>query len=107
LPNVLMEAQSQGIACVATTVSAIPELIRHAVTGMLVAPESPDQLARALEALIVDPARRHALGEAGRARVAAEFALEANLDRLAQKFGLGRAPAAGARVSAQAAELNR
>ena len=104
LPNVLMEAQSQGIACVATSVSAIPELITHAATGMLVAPESPDQLARALEALIVDPARRHALGEAGRARVAAEFALDANLDRLAQKFGLGQAPDARARVSTQAAE---
>ena len=27
LPNVLMEAQSQGLACISTTVSAIPELI--------------------------------------------------------------------------------
>jgi glycosyltransferase involved in cell wall biosynthesis len=88
LPNVLVEAQSQGIACVATNVSAIPELIRHAATGILVAPESPDELARALEALIVDPVRRQALGDAGRARVTAEFALVANLDRLAQKFGL-------------------
>ena len=93
LPNVLVEAQSQGVACIATTVSAIPELIRHGVTGMLVAPESPDQLARALESLIADPALRHALGEAGRARVTAEFALEANLDRLARKFGLGSAAA--------------
>lgn len=88
LPNVLVEAQSQGVACVATTVSAIPELIRHDHTGVLVAPESPDELACALEALIVDPARRRALGEAGRQRVAAEFALESNLDRLARKFGL-------------------
>ncbi|MBI3375795.1 MAG: glycosyltransferase family 4 protein [Betaproteobacteria bacterium] len=88
LPNVLVEAQSQGVACVATTVSAIPELIMHDHTGVLVAPESPDELARALEALIVDPARRRALGEAGRLRVSAEFALEANLDRLARKFGL-------------------
>jgi glycosyltransferase involved in cell wall biosynthesis len=101
LPNVLVEAQSQGIACVATTVSAIPELIRHAVTGMLVAPESPDQLARALEALITDPVRRHALGEAGRARVSAEFALEVNLDRLARKFGLGRATERGAEFAAE------
>ena len=91
LPNVLVEAQSQGLACVATRVSAIPELIRHAASGVLVAPESPDEFARALEALIVDPARRHHLGEAGRARVTADFALEVNLDRLAQKFGLAHA----------------
>ena len=29
LPNVLAEAQSQGLACVATRVSAIPELLRY------------------------------------------------------------------------------
>src|SRR6185295_15381951 len=33
LPNVLAEAQSQGVACVATRVSAIPELVRDGVTG--------------------------------------------------------------------------
>jgi glycosyltransferase involved in cell wall biosynthesis len=39
LPNVLMEAQSQGLACVATRVSAIPELVRDGETGVLVAGE--------------------------------------------------------------------
>jgi len=50
----------------------------------------PEALARALEALIRDPARRRALGEAGLARVRGDFVLEANLERLAVKFGLGR-----------------
>ena len=45
-------------------------------------------LAQALDALIRAPARRHALGAAGQARVGAEFAFEANLDQLAQRFGL-------------------
>ena len=88
LPNVLAEAQSQGLACVATAVSAIPELVEDGKTGVLVAPESPQELARALEELIRDPARRRALGEAGRARVNARFGLEANLQRLSQRFGL-------------------
>jgi glycosyltransferase involved in cell wall biosynthesis len=90
LPNVLMEAQSQGLACVATRVSAIPELVDDGRSGVLVGENDPEALARALEALIRDPARRRALGEAGLARVRAEFALEANLERLAGKFGLGR-----------------
>ena len=34
-----MEAQSQGLACVATAVSAIPELIDDGKTGLLVPPE--------------------------------------------------------------------
>ncbi|HWI37355.1 MAG TPA: glycosyltransferase family 4 protein, partial [Burkholderiales bacterium] len=87
LPNVLAEAQSQGLACVATRVSAIPELL----TDVLVQENDAAALAGALEALIRDPARRRALGEAGRARVRALFTLEANFGRLAQKFGLERA----------------
>ena len=91
LPNVLAEAQSQGLACVATRVSGIPELIDDGSTGVLVAPEAPEALARALGALIADPARRRELGEAGRRRVAEKFALESNIVRLARKFGLGAA----------------
>lgn len=88
LPNVLAEAQSQALACVATSVSAIPELVEHGKTGLLVAPESAQELARALEALIRDPGRRRALGEAGRERVRSRFGLEANVVRLSRRFGL-------------------
>ena len=88
LPNVLAEAQSQGLACVATSVAGIPELIEDGQTGLLVEPESPVALALALEALIVDPARRRALGEAGQRRVRAEFGLDENIERLARRFGL-------------------
>lgn len=88
LPNVLAEAQSQGLACVATRVSAIPELVRDGETGVLVDENDPEALARALETLISDPARRRALAQAGQARVAEAFALEANLEPLARRFGL-------------------
>ena len=91
LPNVLAEAQSQGLACVATHVSGIPELIEHGTTGLLVATEAPDELARALESLVRDPARRRALGEAGRRKVTENFGLETNIAHLARKFGLGQA----------------
>jgi glycosyltransferase involved in cell wall biosynthesis len=88
LPNVLMEAQCLGLPCVSTRVSAIPELIEHAVTGLLVEPEAAGPLAEALAALIADPSRRAAIGERGRARVAERFGLARNIERLARKFGL-------------------
>lgn len=88
LPNVLMEAQSQGLACLATDVSAIHELIDDGRTGVLVPPQDAPALARALEALIRNPQRRQVLGEAGRARVADAFGLQSNIERLARKFGL-------------------
>lgn len=90
LPNVLMEAQSQGLPCVATRVSAIPELIEHEVTGLLVEPESPRALSDALQVLIRNPARRYALGNAGRACVTEKFGMDSNIERLAEKFGLSR-----------------
>lgn len=89
LPNVLAEAQSQALACVATRVSAIPELVRDGQTGLLVEENDPVALARALEALITNPARRRALGQAGQSRVVESFALDASLEPLARKFGLG------------------
>jgi glycosyltransferase involved in cell wall biosynthesis len=89
LPNVLAEAQSQGLACAATAVSAIPELVEDGVTGILVPPESPVALAQALRSLMIDPVRRAALGAAGRERVRMRFQLEPNLERLARRFGLG------------------
>jgi len=87
LPNVLMEAQSQRLACIATTVCGIPELIEDGVTGLLVAPGEPAALAAALAGLIGDPARRAALGAAGEQRVRGSFAMTAGIDHLARYFG--------------------
>ena len=86
LPNVLMEAQSQELPCIATAVSAIPELIEDAVTGLLVPPSDPPALAAAIRSLIEDPTRARALGEAGARRVRERFGHAANLDRLAARF---------------------
>jgi glycosyltransferase involved in cell wall biosynthesis len=82
LPNVLMEAQSQGLACVSTAVSAIPELIRDGETGLLVPPDDVPALAAALERLIREPGLREKLGAAGEARVRAVFAHDATVDDL-------------------------
>ena len=91
LPNVLLEAQSQRLACVATDVSGIPELIVPGVTGLLVPPADPAALAGALAALIRDPARRAALGGAGERRVRTRFSPSAGIDLLARRFGLAPA----------------
>ena len=87
LPNVLLEAQSQGLACVATRVSAIPELIRDTETGVLVPPGDPAALGAALADLIHNGDRRAALGAAAERRVRAAFSHEAELDALAARFG--------------------
>ncbi|WP_322096646.1 glycosyltransferase family 4 protein [Pelagibius sp.] len=82
LPNVLMEAQSQGLACLATRVAAIPELINDGTSGVLVPPEDPGALGDALAALIGDPALRAKLARAGEARVRQNFDMKRGIDAL-------------------------
>jgi glycosyltransferase involved in cell wall biosynthesis len=86
LPNVLLEAQSQRVACLSTRVSGIPELIVDGVTGVLIEPRSPAALAQALSRLIDDPPLRRSLAAAGLARTTTRFSLQAGADRLAGRF---------------------
>ena len=73
LPNVLLEAQSYGLAVVATVLSGIPELIIDRVNGLLVQPGDTAALTAALQSLIIDTKTRRRLGLAGRKLVAAKF----------------------------------
>jgi len=86
LPNVLMEAQSQGLACVATDLSAIPEFIRDGSNGLLVPESDATALAAALGRLATDPDLRQRMGAQGYQHVRTSFTLDAGIDRLADKF---------------------
>ena len=66
----LVEAASQGLACLSTPVSGIVELIRDGENGVLVEPDDPDALAGAMTALITDPAARDRLGQEARSACA-------------------------------------
>src|SRR5690606_17501142 len=86
LPNVLMEAQSQRLACLSTPVGGVPEVIRSGETGLLVQPENSAALADALVRLVRDPDLRERLGRAGEAHVRANFDSRAGLRTLAALF---------------------
>ena len=73
LPNVVMEAQSQGLAVVTTPVSGAPELIEDGVNGVFVEPDAPAELARAIERLGRTPDLRSRMGGAGQKRLHAQF----------------------------------
>jgi glycosyltransferase involved in cell wall biosynthesis len=103
LPNVLMEAQSQRLACVATRLPGIGELIEDGRTGELVPPGNPRALAASLESMIRDPARRRRLAAGGEARVRREFDMQRGITVLAALFGLPEQQPETDRTSALAA----
>ncbi|MCL4764831.1 MAG: glycosyltransferase family 4 protein [Hyphomicrobiaceae bacterium] len=82
LPNVLMEAQSQRLACLSTLAGGVPELIRDGETGLLAPPGDSGALADGLAALIRDPGLRERLAAAGERHVRAKFDMRPGLDEL-------------------------
>lgn len=77
LPYVVLEAMSYSLPVVATRVDGIPEAARDGVEGLLVDPGNPEALAQALVSVLGDQALSRKLGQAGRARVARDFSLDA------------------------------
>jgi glycosyltransferase involved in cell wall biosynthesis len=74
VPNALLEAAACGRPIVATDIPGCREVVRHGETGLLVPPRDVAALAEAIGALAGDPARRQAMGQAGRELVEREFA---------------------------------
>jgi starch synthase len=68
-----LEAMACETPVVASAVGGILDVVEDRRTGLLVPPGQPAQLARAIRALLDDPARARALGAAGRERVLAHF----------------------------------
>ena len=86
LPNVLVEAQSQGLPAVVTSTSAIPELVADDRNGLLVEAEDREALAGAIERCIREPETRRRLGESGQGIVQRDYSMNRGLDRLLAKF---------------------
>ena len=73
IPNALIEAMALGIPVVTTSVSGIPELVSDGVTGVVVRPGDPEELAAGLQRVIEDPEAARKRAAAGLATVSAEF----------------------------------
>ncbi len=80
LSSAILAAMAARLPVVATSVGGIPELVQNSVTGKLVKPNQPHELALALETLLKDQALRERMGNAGRQRVDSHFSLQQKLD---------------------------
>ncbi|RCG26031.1 glycosyltransferase family 1 protein [Streptomyces diacarni] len=71
-----LEAMSCGTPVVATEVGGQRDTVAHRGTGLLVPPQDPAALARAVRTLLAMPARGRAYGASGRRRVLSRYSWE-------------------------------
>lgn len=78
----LIEAMAAGKPIVATKIGAHPEIVKDGVTGFLIAPDNPVQLAEKIEELLLSDEMTARIGKAGQARFHTEFTIEASISRI-------------------------
>ncbi|MEE8427875.1 MAG: glycosyltransferase [Gammaproteobacteria bacterium] len=84
-PLVLLEAMSTGLACVATSVGAVPEILSKDA-GFTVEPSDSDALSAALIALADDRETRHKFGKRARRIIESSFSEQKCFDEYCRQF---------------------
>lgn len=103
----ILEAMTYGLPVIATDINAIPEMVDHGVTGLLVSPGDADinspewaeimtsEATAALRRILADDDLRLAMGEAGRTRARDSFSPQWKADELARVYQQVLAPPSG------------
>jgi len=78
----IAEAMAAGRPVVASRLGAIPELVQHEETGLLVPADDPSAFAEAIDTLLADPLRAREMGEKGYIRASSMFSLSASAANL-------------------------
>lgn len=85
-PKSVVEAMSQGVPAIVTSVGGMPELVGHGEAGLMVPPSDSEALAAAIRALATDSMRREALGRAGRQRIKTVFNVDGSVRAMQALF---------------------
>jgi glycosyltransferase involved in cell wall biosynthesis len=86
LPISILEAMTTGLPVVATRVGGVPELVEEGVTGFVVPPENPGELARAVNRLLDNPALCLEMGRSAQMKAAREFSATSMQERTADLY---------------------
>ena len=76
LPNALLEAMACGVACVATDITPISDIITDGINGLTFPKDDVSKLSQVILALIDDLERAQKLGEEARKTILGKFSLD-------------------------------
>ncbi len=82
IPNVILEAMAMQLPVVATKVGGVPEIIDDGINGLIVAPEDPNELAKAINVVLSDDDLKKQFILAGSKRVKEAFGIQTRVNRL-------------------------
>ena len=85
-PLKVLESMASGVPVLASDLPVVRELVDDGKQGLLVAPDRPGELARAVRVLLDFPDRATVMGAAGRARVSDRFSWEASVAALSDVY---------------------
>ncbi len=80
------EAMAHGRPVVGCNVSAVPEIVRNGIDGILVPPNNHEALARAIITLLSEETLLRRMGANGRQRAVAEYSIETAVTRIENYF---------------------
>lgn len=86
MPISIMEAMAAGKPVIASSLSGIPELVKHGINGILVDAAYAERLAEAVRTLNDDPELRRRLGRNGQNFVRRHFDVRRNAEKLVEVF---------------------
>jgi glycosyltransferase involved in cell wall biosynthesis len=90
----MLEAEAAGLPVVSSDLRGVPDVVLDGTTGLLAPPGDDAAFAGCVRALLDDPARRNAMGEAAARFVATERGMDVAARRLAEAFAALRPTAA-------------
>jgi glycosyltransferase involved in cell wall biosynthesis len=84
--TVVLEAMAVGKPVIGTKTGGTPEMIESGETGLIVAPNAPEEIAQAIRTLITHPSRMSAMGIAGKSRVETLFSHQNMVEKIEEIY---------------------
>lgn len=87
LPMSLLEAMAHGCTCIASAVGGIPQVVEDGKDGILIQPKDKEALKTALRKVMANAKLQEKMGNAAAKKVANEFELNKNIEKLLEIYG--------------------